>query len=248
MTRQNHGSNYLIKTILFPFIIFLTGIFSLHAQEKITTVGIEIKPIFPVDFVGTGPQDQDKQNIHFREALSGGFSAGMTIRKGISDLLAIESGIHYVKRKYTIDITDSASTRNSIFRTVGYEIPVSMIVFIQLGEKVFMNAAMGPGLDMTASDIRTYSDYFIHVALRNHTFQPSVHANLGWEYRTEKSGYFYVGATWHRPFAFLYKSGIEYTGNLQKPYIENRLTGTYLTLDLRYYFHEDKEKKVKTTD
>ena len=235
-----------VRVSLFCFCVFAVS--GLWAQEKITTVGIEIKPIFPLAFVGTGPQDQDNGRIHFHEEISGGFSGGMVIRKGLTDLLAVESGIHYVKRRYSLDITDSSSTRNSIFRTVSYEIPFSFIVFIQLGEQLFMNASMGPGLDMFASDIQTYDDYFLHVALRHHIFQPSIQANIGWELRTEKSGYIYIGATWHRPFSYIYRSGIEYTGNKNKTYIENRLSGTYLTLDLRYYFHEEKAKKVRTTN
>ncbi len=56
---------------------------------------------------------------------------GMIIRKGISNTVSIESGINYVKRNYNLSIADSASERTTSFTIVGYEIPVTGMVFIQ---------------------------------------------------------------------------------------------------------------------
>lgn len=55
------------------------------------------------------------------------------------------------------------------------------------------------------------------------------------------SGYFYLGATFHRPFGEMAKADVtwldRYTG--LTPYrMSTFLSGSYLTVDLRYYFHE----------
>ena len=131
----------------------------------------------------------------------------------------------------------------SEFRIIGYEIPVNLLVYIQLGEKLFMNASMGPSLDMFASNVQSYDEYFQHVSFRNHIFQASVLANLGWEWRTEESGYIYLGASYHRPFSFIYLTKIEYRYRGKDESTDQKLLGNYLTLDLRYFFPENKKRK-----
>ncbi|MFN5371602.1 MAG: hypothetical protein ACK5B6_09090, partial [Bacteroidia bacterium] len=73
---------------------------------------------------------------------------------------------------------------------------------------------------------------------------PSLIANVGAEYRSEKSGYFYVGCSLNRPFSPIYKSVIDYVINNQV--VHNAfadLRGAYLTVDFRYFFHEDPARK-----
>ena len=216
-----------------------------YAQKKVTTVGIQIKPIFPLNFVNTGAQTVIQNDVTFDLTLSSGFSGGMIIRHGFSDLLAFETGINYVKRKYDLKITDGNFKGESQFRIIGYEIPLSFLVYIQLGEKFFMNASMGHSLDMYASDVQSSGTYFSHHSIRHHLFQSSVLANIGWEYRTEKSGYIYLGASYHRPFSYIYVSRVNYERNGKDETISTTLLGNYLTVDLRYFFHEDPKKKYK---
>lgn len=172
----------------------------------------------------------------------------MIIRHGFSDLLAFETGINYVKRKYDLRIDDGSFSGSSQFRVIGYEIPLSLLVYIQLGEKFFMNVSMGHSLDMFASDVQSYDYYFTQRSYRKSLFQSAILANIGWEYRTEKSGYFYLGASYHRPFSFIYASKITYTGNGKNEDIITSLLGNYLTVDLRYFFYEDPKKKNKIRD
>ena len=168
---------------------------------------------------------------------------------GFTDLLAIESGINYVKRKYQLTITDSSFSGSSSFRIIGYEIPVSFLVFIQLGEKLFMNVSLGQSIDMYASSVRTYAGYFQQVSFRNHIFGAAVLANLGWEWRTEKSGSIYLGASYHRPYEFTHLTKVQYKFQGKDETIANTLSGNYLTIDLRYFFHEDPmQKKRRTTE
>ena len=214
------------------------------SQKGNTSVGIQVKPIFPVSFLGTGKITNDVDGVHFDTDLSSGFSAGMVVRHAFSSLLAFETGINYVKRKYTLKITDGNFSDASTFRIIGYEIPAVLMIYAQLSEKIYINGSMGPSLDMFASDILTYDDYFVHSAIHRHIFQPAISANVGWEYRMEKSGVLYLGASFQRPFAPIYASAIRYDGNGKDVYVANELSGSYLTIDFRYFFPITKTKVV----
>lgn len=235
------------KTILF-FILFQAVSLGLFAQRNVTTVGLQIKPIFPLNFLGTGETSNTDLDVKFTLGLKSGFAGGMVIRHGLSDLLSIESGINYVKRKYSLKIEDGDYQRTAPFRIVGYEVPVSLLVYIQLSEQLYMNASMGASLDMFASAVQTFDSNFNQISFRNHVAQGAVLANIGWEWRTEKSGYIYLGASYHRPFDYIYLSRSEYSKPNKRPtdpnaFSETELLGNYLTLDFRYFFHEDPENR-----
>lgn len=240
---MTHKSLYCF--LLF-FFLFLSEVAS--SQDNIITVGIQYKPIFSSNFFNTGPVNETKEGVNFEIAPESGFCAGMIIRKGFTKTISLESGINYVKRNFNLNITDSGFTGNSGFGIVGYEIPVLGLIFIQLSDEIFMDAALGMSLDFYASDVRTNDYYFNHYSAYQSWFSPSLLANLGWEYRTAKSGYFYLGASYHRPFESIYRSFVQYIPN---PNPEDQaimdLQGNYLTLDLRYFFHSDPQKRKKKT-
>ncbi len=235
-----------MKKIFIFCLLLLASFVTASAQKGVTTVGLQVKPIFPLNFVNTGSQTIIQNNARFDLTLSSGFSGGMIIRHGFTDLLAFETGINYVKRKYDLRITDGSFKGDSQFRIICYEIPLSLLVYIQLGEKFFMNASMGHSLDMYASDVQSSDTYFFHRSFRKSLFQSAVLANIGWEYRTEKSGYLYFGASYHRPFSYIYVSKVKYfESNGKDETIVTEVQGNYLTIDLRYFFHEDPKKKSK---
>jgi hypothetical protein len=183
--------------------------------------------------------------MKFDLALQGGWNFGMVIRKNFTDLLALETGINYVKRKYHIDCIDEDFTESSEYRIVGYEIPVSLLVYIRLGENFFMNASLGVSADMYASNVQSAGDHHNTFTVRNHTFQPSIIANLGWELRTTKSGYFYLGGSLHRPFDYELTTKVEYKRNAKAVEVTQPLSGSYLTIEVRYFFPENPKKKKK---
>lgn len=214
------------------------------AQKNVTTVGIQLKPIFPVAFLGSGKTTLTQQGVTLENGLNSGYSFGLIIRKGISDVLGIETGINYVRRNYNLTFTDEGFSKTSQYRIVSYEIPLVIMAYAQLSEKIFMNGSLGPSLNMYPSNLATFdTSYYTHVAFRNHILIPAVTANIGWEYRTEKSGTLYIGASFQRPFEYIFTSVDRYKRNNKDVLFENRLSGAFLTLDLRYFFHEDAVKK-----
>jgi len=124
---------------------------------------------------------------------------------------------------------------------------VSALFFIRLADKLYMNASAGLSADMFISDIRTFSSYFNNYSTRNGVFQSGVLANLGWEYRTAKSGYFYIGASFQRQFLQIYNSSLSYfKNNSTQENVIMKLNGSYLTFDVRYFFNPlPINKKIK---
>ncbi len=221
-----------------------------NSQENIFTAGFQFKPIFQSDFFSTGTKSIQQNGINFSVSQQYGYCFGMVVRRGINKRFSVETGINYVKRNFSLSITDTSFSGKSNFTIIGYEIPIQCLIFIRLGEKLYMNTSGGLSWDMYPSDVQTADTYFKHYSTRHSIFQASVLANLGYEYRTEKSGYFYLGASYHLPFTYFYTCSVDYLPKSEITHI--KLGGNYLTLDFRYYFHEDplkpkkKEKKKKS--
>lgn len=110
-----------------------------------------------------------------------------------------------------------------------------------------MNVSGGTSFDIYPSDLYTYSPNFQNDVFMYNWIRPSLIANIGWEYRTEESGYFYIGGSYHRPFSYMAKEIVWYNGNNRDERITFDLIGNYITVDVRYFFHEDPEKKRKKT-
>lgn len=233
-------------------LLFLFLARCLFAQDGVTTFGFSYKPIFPSSYFRTGPQDFSDNNIDFTIAQRSGFTFGGLIRHGISNRISIESGLIYTKRNFDLSITDTTFTGKSDFKIIGYEVPLNTLVFIQLGQQFWMNANLGINLDLFPSDIYTDDNYYRHYSARRHTANGGLNAGLGWEYRTRKSGYIYLGAAYHRMFSSMYMSLVEYypTRSLAVPPSaigKTDLQGDYFTFDIRYYFQEAPVKKKGKT-
>ncbi len=220
------------------FILLIGGSWA-SAQQNILTAGVQFKPIFPSAMLGTGPQELVMDGVNFKIDPRAGFAAGMVVRRGITPRLSFETGINYVRRKYDLTISDSAFTGDSDFRIVGYEIPAMGLVFIQLAQQLHMTTGLGVSLDIFPSDIFTSDTYFRHLAVKRNWLLPGLQANLGYEWRTEKKGFFYLGGSYHQPFSSIFGSSIKYNQFDRKTEAKANLKGNYLTVDLRYFFHEE---------
>jgi hypothetical protein len=236
-----------MKKYLYISILCLLIVEQGAAQERVTTFGLQLKPIVPIQMFDAGKQEITQNNIQFINDPKLGMSFGMVIRMGFTKSLSLETGINYLRRNYdlTINDMDSSYSSNSSFRLVNYEIPVLGLVYVQLNRNMFMNVAGGVSFDLYPTPLFTYGDNFTNAVNRSYWVQPSLLANVGWEYRTESSGYWYVGASLHRPFKKIMTEFVNYNGFGRNEEVSFDLTGNYLTIDLRYFFHEEKQKKRK---
>ncbi len=234
---------------LIPILFLSCSSLITSAQERITTFGVQFKPIIPIDFINSGNQSLEKNNILYQLKPQPGLNFGMVIRKGFTKNISLETGINILRRNYDLSINDldSSFLGTSNFRIINYEIPVAALVYVRLADNLFMNVSGGFSLDIYPSDLFTYDDYFENAVNRFGWIRTSLIANVGWEFRTKKSGYFYLGASFHRPFSKIMREYIHYRGFNKSEQATFDLSGNYLTIDFRYFFHEDKVKKKKKT-
>lgn len=241
-----------MKKVIFLHIILLVALFNnkAKAQERVVTFGIQYKPIIPLGFFDTGEQSEISNDVVFTLNPKTGSGFGMVIRKGFTKSLSLETGINIISRKYdlTIDDVDSNFKSESSFKITNYEIPVLGLVYVQFNDNLFMNVAGGFSLDIYPTELRTVGTNFSNDLLRYDWINVSLLANVGFEYRTEKSGYFYIGASLHKPFSSIFREFVVYDGHQRDnktQTMEFDLSGNYFTIDIRYFFHEDKQKKKK---
>jgi hypothetical protein len=219
------------------------------AQHRVLTAGMKVRPFFSSKFFKTGPQQKDSSQVQFTVKPVGGYSVGGVVRYGISHTLSFETGIHFIKRPYRVSLekTDGNHSVHKVetrFSSISYEIPTCLLVFLQLSEHLFMDVFMGFSMDFYPSNLNTTGEHFNHYSVRKNWIFPSVKAGLGYEWRTAKKGYFYLGASYHQPLDDIFVTTIGYyeNGRYQtgQQFI---LSGNYLAIDLAYFFHQEPLKK-----
>ncbi len=226
---------YLTVLLLIPALLM--------AQQDILTAGFQIKPIFSSSYFGTGPQKFESGLTSSVVKQASGYCAGMVIRRGFTNTISAETGINYVRRNYKLQITDTAYTHTAKYKFIGYEIPLSLLVFIQLSEKFFTDVSLGNSFDFYPSDIETQTDVYYNYGVRRAWLSNALIANIGFEYRTENAGNFYLGASYHRPYNYIYQSEVTFIDKPFYPKFNNKISGNYLTIDIRYFFSETPLKK-----
>lgn len=216
--------------------------------EQLLTVGFQLRPVVASRFLDAGEQTATDRIFTTIIKPKLGYTFGMVMRRGFTSKLSLETGINYIRRNYHITaIDDSLGKRDETdFGMVSYEIPVQGLVYVRLGERFYMNNALGVSINWFASDVATVGidNRFNQRSFLNRIiFNPALLTNIGFEYRTEKAGFFYLGASLHRPFIPIAKTRAQY--DLTSVKYENwvDLTGAFLTVDLRYFFHEAPIKK-----
>jgi hypothetical protein len=237
-------------------LFFIVLLFSVQGktQERVTTFGLQLKPIIPVEFFSAGKQEVNNSDFQYTNQPKLGMSFGMVIRKGITKNISIETGLNFLKRNFDLTINDLSTSFSgtSDFSIVNYEIPLLALVYVELSRNIFMNVSGGFSLDIYPTPLYVEGTYFTNAINRSDWIQPSLLVNIGWEYRTAKSGYIYFGASLHRSFnKMIFREFVSYSAinaNGDREIFDEAifdLTGNYFTLDLRYFFHEEKQKKKK---
>ncbi len=235
----------------FTSLLILSSVIILAQKKQGTTFGFQLKPIIPVNYFNAGPQTLSDSLVEININPKTGMSFGVLVRQQITKSIAIESGISSVRRNY--DLAAKGLTLNtsdkSDFGFIGYQIPIQALVYIQLSENIFMNTTAGIGLDMYPSSVESKGENFLlyNISYRQHWISYSLLANLGFEYRTEEKGTFYIGASFNSPFKPIAESFFyyNYEGSKQSQ-LKTFLNGNYLTLDLRFFFPENASSKRKS--
>jgi hypothetical protein len=242
-----------IKNVIFT--VFLFVFFKTIGQtnlKKLALFGIEYKPIMAGDFIGKSETNLVSGNFttNFKQVL--GHSYGANIRISLTPRISLETGIHMVKRNYKISFSETTSNLSSSKQIsfLNYDIPFIPYIFIKLSDKIYLANGLGPAFVFSLSDVATQAvasstTKFLAEGRRTHRFAVDLSANLGFEYRTPKKGFFYIGGNARVPFAPIFTvAGILETINSQnKNIVIGYMSGTYISFDLKYYFPTNQNKQ-----
>ena len=225
-------------------------LFSLHfaySQEGVITFGLQYKPILPFKILNVSDSELEGAGLAGTISPTLGHNFGAIIRRGFTKNISLEAGLNYNLRNFKVNTTlDDTLDGELNFGVVTYEIPIQALVYVRLSDQFYMNVATGFSMNFRASDIGTFSEDKNFSALgRIQILNLAYVANIGFEYRTKKSGYFYLGASLTNPFRPLglvqVKSEVEFNSKTALA----DLSGNYISIDLRYFFHENKQKRAK---
>jgi hypothetical protein len=212
--------------------------------------GIQYRPIIPINAFGAGPLAlEDTMGVH-NSLVSPefGFSAGGVIRVGFSERFAIETGIHMVRRNYKTEyfVPDSSLFAETTIRNISYDIPVNFLIYVKVNNWLYINASFGNSFlffpSNTATQTNTLPHNFRTESLMFRWIRMALNANAGVEFRTEKDGFFYIGASFHRPYNNLYAFRTTYQYKNDPVRAGGAMNGTFFSLDLKYFFPIIKSK------
>ena len=203
--------------------------------------------------MGSGPLELGNDSISVNVKSPAGYSMGMIIRHNFTKMFTLETGIHFASRSYPVSIQNTLSnfSANSKVDLVSYEIPIQWLLYIRLGERMYMNTIFGVSMDFFPSDVTVSEENYAYYIQRDSWIKASLLASIGFEYRTKKSGYFYVGASVHSPFGNIGQFYITYFHNdilTEDVSFNAPLNGTYFSAEIRYFFNKSDKSVDKLSN
>jgi len=222
-------------------------------QKLFVTIGPEIDIIIPTDF-GARPNILYSDTMYtFSPNVS--YRIGACLRFDFSRTFSLQTGLYYINRNYSVKVGRSNPIQTEIeqefysntINYTGFELPIMGLFYVQLGRQWFMNNAVGFSADFYPSSILKGggSDPYQIYGGRNSWCVPAMKAAIGFEWRSENAGYFYLGGQFHRPFFPIFSGFVE--RSQLEPYgyqtAEIPQSGTYFSVDIKYFFPTGKKNK-----
>ncbi len=230
----------------FSFLVIVLLCFSSFSQvEKTTYFGLQFRPIFPTNaggkeitkLIGSDFTTETKQSI--------GYSFGGIVRRGITEYIFFESGINFTQRNFQLEmkLNDNSLTAQDKWSFITYDIPVNALIFIKLSPKYYMNTSLGGALRFSPSNIKKVTQTgtehsFINYGIYKNKVGINLNANVGFEYRTDRKGSFYLGGSICVPvngIIDLY-SFHAVQAKTNQTYQTGVIAGRYMSIDFRYFF------------
>lgn len=243
-------------TLLFFLVLFGFQSFGQSRRSKVPSYfGIQASPIFPTQFIGDPTIELQEGSFSSTVSQKAGYSFGVTVRAGISELIAFDTGINFTQRNFDVQaahLDSNASIQNTI-SLIEYNIPLNLLFYIKLTDEIYANASLGGMITFKPTDVGIV-DYdnglnkFTHRGFTNGKAGFDLNASLGFEYRTEKKGFFYVGGTARVPLkpAFILFSQYSYKG--YDIDLFGNVDGSFLSLDFKYFFPNIRNKGMQFRD
>jgi hypothetical protein len=206
---------------------------------------LQTKVILPSDFLGPVKTSLSNEGFNSNLTQKIGFSYGALIRADYTKNITVECGINYIQRQfgaemnYTDSVVNINDTNNLTF--INYELPITGIVKIQLSKNIYSLVGLGPSFtfkptNVALIDLPGGKHLFYHSGSVK-KFGVDLNAQAGFELRTKKSGYFYIGGGVKVPTAYLFNWGGKYgqQGSSESLIDFEKVNGAFLSIDLRYY-------------
>jgi hypothetical protein len=240
-----------MRKITFILLLLICSVSFSQNNNLPTYFGIQVRPLFPTSAGGQELSSLTQNNYQVNISQNIGYSFGGIVRKGITKLIAFETGINYIQRNYTINmsLTDTNVNASHTWSHVNYEIPLNALIYIQLNTKTYMNSSLGGTIRFSPTDIKKIVQTggihsFESYGLYKSKIAFSINGNVGFEYRTDKKGFYYLGASISVPLTPImdYFSIHSIQSNTNKTLVEGEIQGRYISLDLRYFFPNIKKK------
>jgi hypothetical protein len=240
-----------VSLIFFGFIALTQ---SSPSQVK-AYFGLQYKPLIAGDFIGSSRLLLKNDTIQSEYTQQLGSSIGGVIRVHFKKNTALETGINQVIRHYNVQFShlDSAITINKSLKIVAFDVPLNVLFFIKLSQKIFMNTSLGTSFVFNPSNVAVTAIYNKYNLFRaegrmNNVFAVDLNANLGFEYRTDSKGFFYIGASGRVPLKPIFNVAVshENTMNHQKTVLFGSMSGTYISFDFRYFFPYNNKTSMKS--
>jgi len=247
-------------------------------DRNFISFGLEVSPIIPTTLFNRSDTRIENQTEGIRFTLDPliSYRFGGSLRFDIfnfkklklGNMFTINTGIFYTQRAFRIRVDDisnpvaDSSLISNRFRFVSYEIPLMLQLHLQASDKIWVNFAVGTGAEFFPSQVFTREGeegkegYFLQYTARKFLVLAPLKASFGVEYRTEKSGYFGIGASISRPMPYMADTYMEYVktegnesynvypfGSKADENIPVRNQGMYLSVDFRYYFQPTRPER-----
>jgi len=248
------------------------------SRKNFVSFGIEISPIIPTTLFNASSTQftNEAENIRFslKPMLSYRFGGALRFdifnfkKLQLGNMFTFNTGIFYTQRSFRVAIHDVSNPVEDVplisdrFRYTSFEVPLMLQLHLQASNKIWVNFALGTGIEFFPSQVYTTQGdegkegYYLQYTARKFLVLAPLKASFGVEYRTEKSGYFGIGASISRPMPYMADTYLEYWKRdgsdvyAVSPYAskaENNRPmvnqGMFLSIDFRYYFQPSRNEK-----
>jgi hypothetical protein len=230
------------------FFLILLVIFSAFAsaQERKAAFGLQIEPVIPSALFRISTVESQVGNVLFTVEPRPGIAYGAMISANLTPRFTIETGINSLSRIYKVSVFDDDFSTSLQFKVVNFEIPLNLTYYVRLGPKLYMGHSAGFSLQFLPSNLKTTVDEkdtsgntifkLEQISRRRYFMMPAFKGGIGFEYRTQNDGYFFIGPT-YRLFTVLYRSQLFYfRDQIDIQNLDVKPIGDYFGITVRYVF------------
>ncbi|MEY4658956.1 MAG: hypothetical protein RJB36_722 [Bacteroidota bacterium] len=206
--------------------------------------GFQTRMIVPSNMIGPNSLTLTKDYFTTTIQQNPGYAFGGVVRLGLSELISIETGLNYVQRIFgiTMQQTDSNIVATNTMRFIQYDIPISAVINVKLNKSIYANAFLGLALQNKPSSVGIIDNpigkhQFFHMGLVDIHKKISfdLMTGAGFEWRTKKSGVFYLGGSARVALAPVFQLIAKYQYVNEESLVFGEVNGSYLSVDLKYF-------------